>query len=102
MTYCTTEFAVDKKCCVYDPMKALAEALNDVKSDMRDAVPVPVVSNVTGEIVNDAGTIRRLLVEQLTQTVHWQKSMEACLFFNDTRREVILIIIIEVLGLFFI
>lgn len=39
------------------------------------APAVPVIANVTAEAVNDADTIRNLLVQQVTGSVRWRESM---------------------------
>lgn len=51
----------------------MAEALDDVS--MTDPT-VPLVANVVAEPVSDAGTIRSLLVEQVTHSVRWRESVE--------------------------
>jgi [acyl-carrier-protein] S-malonyltransferase len=43
-------------------------------AEIRDA-RVPVYANVTAEPVQDAGSIRRLLLEQLTMPVRWEQSV---------------------------
>jgi [acyl-carrier-protein] S-malonyltransferase len=48
--------------------RALASA------EIRDA-RIPVYANVTAEPVQDAGSIRRLLLEQLTMPVRWEQSV---------------------------
>ena len=53
---------------------ALAEAFDSV--EWADAT-VPVVSNVTGEPVSDAETIRNLLAEQVRSPVEWVASVRA-------------------------
>lgn len=53
---------------------ALAEAFEKVEwADAR----IPVVSNVTGEPLSDAGTIRNLLAEQVRSPVEWVASVRA-------------------------
>lgn len=51
---------------------AMREALSEV--DIRDAL-VPVVANVTASAVQDAATIRDLLVKQITGAVRWRESV---------------------------
>jgi len=51
----------------------LREALEAV--EFRDP-RIPIVANATGEIVRDAETARRRLIEQLTAPVRWVASME--------------------------
>jgi [acyl-carrier-protein] S-malonyltransferase len=53
--------------------EAFAAELDRV--DFYDA-KIPVIANVTAEAVQDAKTIRRLLVEQLYSPVRWQESIE--------------------------
>ncbi len=50
----------------------MAEALADVTLQ---SPAVPLIANVTAEPVEDPGTIRRLLIEQVTATVRWRESV---------------------------
>ena len=60
-------------CALMEPAaRAMAEALDDV--DLRDPV-VPLIANVEAGPVQDAGTIRSLLVEQVTGAVRWRESV---------------------------
>ena len=60
-------------CALMEPAaRAMAEALDDV--DLRDPV-VPLIANVEAGPVSDAGTIRALLVEQVTGAVRWRESV---------------------------
>lgn len=60
-------------CALMGPAaEAMADAL--AKVDLRDPV-VPVVANVTASGVQDAATIRTLLVEQVTGAVRWRESV---------------------------
>ncbi len=50
----------------------LAEALEQVR--LQDA-QVPVIANVSADYVQDAATIRTLLIEQVSRPVRWEESM---------------------------
>lgn len=52
--------------------KGLEQAL--ASAEIHDA-RIPVYANVTAEPVQDAGSIRRLLLEQLTMPVRWEQSV---------------------------
>jgi [acyl-carrier-protein] S-malonyltransferase len=43
---------------------------------------VPVLSNVTGNIMEDPAEIRRLVVEQITQPVRWEDCMRTAKNFG--------------------
>lgn len=58
-------------------MRPAASQLADVLSEVELATPiVPVVANVTASPVQDAETIRRLLVEQVYSPVLWEDSIK--------------------------
>ncbi len=52
--------------------EVMKNALEDVKISQPD---IPIISNVTGKPTNDPNKIRDLLVEQVTGTVQWRKSI---------------------------
>ena len=58
--------------------KALAEASAEARAatEIRDPI-VPLFANVTAAPVGDAGTIRTLLVDQVTGMVRWRESVIA-------------------------
>ena len=57
-------------------MGPAAEAMEVALSGTTIKTPrVPVVANVRAAPVTDPGEIRRLLVEQVTGTVHWRESV---------------------------
>ncbi|MEO0989406.1 MAG: ACP S-malonyltransferase [Pseudomonadota bacterium] len=53
--------------------EVMAKALAEVTMN---APAVPLVANVRAEAVSDAGTIRSLLVEQVTGAVRWRESVQ--------------------------
>ncbi len=60
-------------CALMQPAaETMAAALE--KTEIRNPV-VPIIANVTAEPVQDAATIRRLLVEQVTAMVRWRESV---------------------------
>ncbi len=61
-------------------MKPAADRLaGDLEETTFSTPRVPVVANVTADYVSDPGEIRRRLLEQLTSSVLWEKSMERLL-----------------------
>lgn len=62
-------------------MRPAAEKLAEVLGGVKFAAPtMPVLSNVTGTYHGgDAGQIRRLLVEQVTQSVRWEQDVRQLL-----------------------
>ena len=61
-------------CALMEPAaSAMAVALNDV--DIERPV-IPLVANVRASAVSDPGTIRSLLVEQVTGSVRWRESVQ--------------------------
>ncbi|WP_242139244.1 ACP S-malonyltransferase [Sphingomonas sp. TREG-RG-20F-R18-01] len=59
-------------------MQPAADAMDRALADARIEAPlVPLFANVTAAAVADAGTIRRLLVEQVTGMVRWRESVLA-------------------------
>jgi len=57
-------------------MAPAAEVMGEALATAAIAMPaVPVVANVTASGVSDPGTIRRLLVEQVTGMVRWRESV---------------------------
>ncbi|WP_242186419.1 ACP S-malonyltransferase [Sphingomonas sp. CARO-RG-8B-R24-01] len=59
-------------------MQPAADAMDRALADARIEAPlVPLFANVTATAVADAGTIRRLLVEQVTGMVRWRESVLA-------------------------
>jgi [acyl-carrier-protein] S-malonyltransferase len=52
--------------------EVMAEALEEVPMQ---APVVPLVANVTAAVASDPAEIRRLLVEQVTETVRWRESV---------------------------
>ncbi|NIJ39467.1 [acyl-carrier-protein] S-malonyltransferase [Sphingopyxis panaciterrae] len=59
-------------------MQAAADAMAEALGANPPAAPlVPVVANVTASPVSDAGTIRDLLVQQVTGRVRWRESVGA-------------------------
>jgi len=57
-------------------MKPAAEAMAEALEAVTIAPPaVPVIANVTAAPVSDPATIRRLLVEQVTDMVRWRESI---------------------------
>jgi [acyl-carrier-protein] S-malonyltransferase len=65
----------------HSPLMAVAQQglVEQLESVEVGAPSFPVVSNVTAQPVRDAGTARRLLVEQLTSPVRWTACMRAML-----------------------
>lgn len=60
-------------CALMEPAaRAMAQALDDVEIT---APSVPLVANVRADAVQDAATIRSLLVEQVTGSVRWRESV---------------------------
>lgn len=53
--------------------------VGELEATRIEAPQVPVVANVTADFVRDSGEIRRLLLEQLTSTVLWERSMRRLL-----------------------
>ena len=51
------------------------------KIEIRDAV-IPVISNVTAQPVQEAATIRKLLISQVTNSVEWEKSIQAAVLMG--------------------
>ncbi len=59
-------------------MQPAADAMAEALGANPPAAPlVPVVANVTAAPVSDAGTIRDLLIEQVTGRVRWRESVRA-------------------------
>jgi [acyl-carrier-protein] S-malonyltransferase len=59
-------------------MQPAADEMRDALEQAPPATPViPLVANVTAERATDAGSIRDLLVRQVTATVRWRESIEA-------------------------
>jgi [acyl-carrier-protein] S-malonyltransferase len=59
-------------------LKSAGERMRDALSEVTIRPPVvSVVSNVTAAEVTEPETIRRLLVEQITQRVRWRESVAA-------------------------
>lgn len=59
-------------------MQPAADAMEQALGEVRIAAAlVPLFANVTAEAVTDPGTIRRLLVEQVTGMVRWRESVLA-------------------------
>lgn len=57
-------------------MAPAAEAMREALAGVEIAAPsVPVVANVRAEAISDPGTIRELLVEQVTGAVRWRESV---------------------------
>ena len=62
-------------------MRGAAERMEDVLGEQRMNKPcIPLISNVTAKPASDPETLRRLLVEQITQPVLWRQSMD---FLDD-------------------
>ena len=60
-------------CDLMEPAaRVMAEALDDV--DIADP-SVPLIANVTAQPVQDATSIRSLLVDQITGSVRWRESV---------------------------
>lgn len=58
-------------------MEPAAEKMRAALAEVEISAPrVPVVANVRAEAVNDADTIRALLVEQVTGSVRWRESVQ--------------------------
>lgn len=58
-------------------MAPAAEVMTSALAEVTISTPtVPVVANVRAEAVTDADTIRQLLIEQVTGSVRWRKSVE--------------------------
>lgn len=61
-------------------MQSAADGLADLLASVNIETPrLPVVSNVTGDYHSDPESIRKLLVEQVTQPVRWQNCIERLL-----------------------
>jgi [acyl-carrier-protein] S-malonyltransferase len=59
-------------------MQPAADAMAAALAETAVRAPfVPLVANVTADVVTDPGEIRRLLVEQVTGTVRWRESVLA-------------------------
>jgi [acyl-carrier-protein] S-malonyltransferase len=57
-------------------MQPAADAMRRALDDVEVKAPVvPVVANITAEAVSDPGTIRDLLVRQITGSVRWRESV---------------------------
>ncbi|NRA87661.1 MAG: ACP S-malonyltransferase, partial [Rhizobiales bacterium] len=57
-------------------MQPAADAMQDALADVKMSAPtVPLIANVSANIVTDVETIRKLLVEQVTGTVKWRESI---------------------------
>ncbi|MBI3451452.1 MAG: ACP S-malonyltransferase [Rhodospirillales bacterium] len=57
-------------------MQPAADAMAAALADVTIAPPrIPLVANVTASAVSDPGTIRKLLVEQVTGLVRWRESV---------------------------
>lgn len=67
-------------------MKPAADTMRDAldKAAVNDP-SVPLIANITADAVEDAATIRRLLVEQVTGMVRWQESVERMVALGVTR-----------------
>ena len=59
-------------------MRSAVEKLEEVLADVVISVPsIPVVSNVTGRFHGDADAIRREMLRQVTESVHWYEGVGA-------------------------
>ena len=57
-------------------MSPASEVMKNALEDVKISQPgIPIISNVTGKPTNDPNKIRDLLVEQVTGTVQWRKSI---------------------------
>ncbi|SKB00174.1 ACP S-malonyltransferase [Sporosarcina newyorkensis] len=67
-------------------MQPAADELQKTLADilMKDA-EIPVVANVTADVVTEQAEIKRLLVEQLYSPVRWEESVERLLELGVTR-----------------
>ncbi len=67
-------------------MEPAARAMEEALAKVAMPHPaVPLVANVTAEVVRDAATIRTLLVQQVTGAVQWEKSMRTLASRGVTR-----------------
>ena len=58
-------------------MKPAAEGLAEMLAQIPFKTPkIPVIANVNGEFHSDPANIGQWLIDQLTQPVRWQESME--------------------------
>ena len=66
-------------------MKPAAEEIKDLIMDcnLKDPI-IPIVSNVTAEVVGDKELIKKLLVEQIYKRVRWREVIE-CMFANSIK-----------------
>lgn len=73
-------------CSLMQPARErLAAALADVDAVVIRAPRVPVVANVTADLVQDPAAIRALLVQQVTSPVRWEESIQAIAKLGVTR-----------------
>lgn len=61
-------------------MEPAAEAVSNALHEISFRAPVrPIISNVTGEFVEDPDVLKALLVKQITQPVNWYKCVQTAI-----------------------